>query len=48
VRISGFEEWMFGDDGLVAESKGRYDQTEASVDASRRFESRPLRPTQRT
>ena len=28
VRISGFEEWTFGDDGLVAESKGRYDQAE--------------------
>lgn len=28
VRISGFEEWTFGDDGLVAESKGSYDQAE--------------------
>jgi nuclear transport factor 2 (NTF2) superfamily protein len=28
VRISGFEEWTFGDDGLVAESQGRYDQAE--------------------
>ena len=28
VRISGFEEWTFGDDGLVAESKGHYDQVE--------------------
>jgi nuclear transport factor 2 (NTF2) superfamily protein len=28
VRISGFEEWTFGDDGLVAESKGNYDQAE--------------------
>ena len=28
VRISGFEEWTFGEDGLVAESKGRYDQAE--------------------
>jgi hypothetical protein len=26
VRISGFEEWRFGDDGLVVESRGRYDQ----------------------
>lgn len=26
VRISGFEEWTFGEDGLVAESHGRYDQ----------------------
>ena len=28
VRISGFEEWRFGDDGLVAESQGHYDQAE--------------------
>ena len=28
VRISGFEEWTFGADGLVAESKGHYDQAE--------------------
>ena len=28
VRISGFEEWKFGDDGLVAESQGHYDQAE--------------------
>lgn len=25
VRISGFEEWRFGDDGLVAESLGHFD-----------------------
>jgi hypothetical protein len=28
VRISGFEAWRFGDDGLVAESQGHYDQAE--------------------
>jgi nuclear transport factor 2 (NTF2) superfamily protein len=28
VRISGFEEWTFNDDGLVAESQGHYDQAE--------------------
>ena len=28
VRISGFEEWTTGDDGLIAESQGRYDQAE--------------------
>jgi hypothetical protein len=28
VRISGFEEWTFGDDGLIAESQGHYDQAE--------------------
>ena len=28
VRISGFEEWTFGDDGLVVGSQGHYDQAE--------------------
>jgi nuclear transport factor 2 (NTF2) superfamily protein len=28
VRFSGFEEWTFGEDGLVAESQGHYDQAE--------------------
>lgn len=28
VRISGFEEWTMAEDGLVAESQGRYDQAE--------------------
>ena len=28
VRISGYEEWTLGDDGLVVESQGRYDQDE--------------------
>jgi predicted ester cyclase len=28
VRISGFEAWTFGDDGLIAESQGHYDQAE--------------------
>jgi uncharacterized protein (TIGR02246 family) len=26
VRISGFEEWTLGDDGLIASSLGHYDQ----------------------
>jgi predicted ester cyclase len=25
VRVSGFEEWRFGPDGLIAESKGHFD-----------------------
>ena len=25
VRISGYEEWRFGPDGLIAESKGHFD-----------------------
>ena len=28
VRISGFEEWTFGDDFLIAASLGHYDQAE--------------------
>jgi hypothetical protein len=28
VRISGFEEWTIGDDGLIAQSQGHYDQAE--------------------
>jgi hypothetical protein len=28
VRISGFEEWTIGTDGLVAESKGHFDEAE--------------------
>ena len=28
VRITGFEEWTLGDDGLVVESRGHYDQDE--------------------
>ena len=28
VRITGFEEWTFGDDGLIAESQGHFDQAE--------------------
>lgn len=28
VRISGFEEWTLGDDGLIAASLGHYDAAE--------------------
>ncbi len=28
VRITGFEEWTLGDDDLVVESRGNYDQDE--------------------
>ena len=28
VRISGYEDWQFGADGLVAESKGHFDSAE--------------------
>jgi steroid delta-isomerase-like uncharacterized protein len=41
VRISGYEEWQFGADGLIAESRGHFDeadyrrQLEGGLDASR-------------
>ena len=28
VRISGYEEWRFGRDDLIAESKGHFDQAD--------------------
>ena len=28
VRVSGYEEWTFGPDGLIAESKGHFDEAE--------------------
>ena len=28
VRISGFEEWRFGDDGLILDSQGHFDSAE--------------------
>lgn len=28
VRISGYEEWTFGADGLIAESKGHFDEND--------------------
>ncbi|HMF94713.1 MAG TPA: ester cyclase [Vicinamibacterales bacterium] len=28
VRISGYEEWTFGSDGLIAKSKGHFDEGE--------------------
>jgi hypothetical protein len=28
VRISGFESWSFGSDGLIAESKGQFDSAD--------------------
>ena len=28
VRISGFEEWKFGADGLIAESQGHFDEAD--------------------
>ena len=44
VRISGFEEWSIGDDGLIAASLGHYDQAEyeRQLAAGRRRAVRPL------
>jgi SnoaL-like polyketide cyclase len=34
ARISGFEEWTLGEDGLIAESQGHYDQASTSTSFS--------------
>jgi hypothetical protein len=36
VRIPGFEEWTIAPDGLIAESRGHYDQAEYDRQTSRR------------
>ena len=38
VRISGFEEWTIGDDGLVAQSQGHFDQAEYDRQIAHGFE----------
>ena len=39
VRISGFEEWTIGADGLIAESQGHYDQAEYDRQVEHGFEA---------
>jgi uncharacterized protein (TIGR02246 family) len=36
VQISGYEDWKFGPDGLVADSKGHYDAKDWERQATRR------------
>ena len=36
VRISGYEDWRIGSDGLIAESKGHYDAKEWDRQVNRR------------
>lgn len=36
IRISGYEEWTIGADGLIAESQGHYDQAEYDHQLRRR------------
>ena len=38
VRISGYEEWTFGADGLISESKGHYDEADYQRQATGRRE----------
>jgi hypothetical protein len=40
VRISGFEEWTLGEDGLIAASLGHYDQAEYDRQLERGVELR--------
>jgi hypothetical protein len=41
VRISGFEEWAFGEDGLIADSLGHFDQAEYDRQLGHGVESQP-------
>src|SRR5256714_1680037 len=43
VRISGFEEWTIGDDGLIAASLGHYDQAEYDRQLDHAVEGRDSR-----
>jgi len=36
VRISGYEDWRIGDDGLIAESQGRFDAADYARQLGRR------------
>jgi hypothetical protein len=36
VRISGFEDWKIGSDGLIADSKGHYDAQDWDRQGNRR------------
>jgi hypothetical protein len=36
VRISGYEDWKIGPDGLIADSKGHYDAQDWDRQAQRR------------
>jgi nuclear transport factor 2 (NTF2) superfamily protein len=38
VRIGGFEEWTFGEDGLIAASQGHFDQAEYDRQLEHGFE----------
>ncbi len=38
VRISGYEEWRFGPDGLITESKGHFDEAEYNRQIEHGFE----------
>ena len=40
VRISGFEVWKIGDDGLIAESEGHFDSAAYKRQLERGVESR--------
>lgn len=40
VRVSGFEQWRFGPDGLIAESKGQFDAAEYRRQLNRRATGR--------
>ena|SRR5271165_6898664 len=41
VRISGFEQWEFGADGLIAESQGHFDEAEYKLQLQYGFDELP-------
>ena len=41
VQITGYEEWTFGTDGLIAESKGHFDEAEYNRQLKVGFGDRP-------
>jgi len=40
VRISGYEEWTIGPDGLILESKGHFDEAEYNSQLTDRFDGK--------
>jgi hypothetical protein len=43
VRISGYEEWTIGDDGLIAASLGHFDEAEYARQVERGVDELPTR-----
>jgi hypothetical protein len=46
VRVPGYEEWTIAPNGLIAESRGHYDQAEYERQLQHGVSAAPLGPTQ--